>query len=43
MPDRIEAGSFVILGAASNSPIKVINMEPSHLEVFWAVLKKSRC
>jgi len=40
MPDRIEAGSFVILGAASNSSIKVINMDPSHLEVLWAILKK---
>ena len=41
MPDRIEAGSFVILGAASNSPIKVTNMNPNHLEVLWFLLEKA--
>jgi len=41
MSDRIEAGSFVILGAASNSPIKVTNMDPSHLEVLWLLLEKA--
>jgi UDP-N-acetylglucosamine 1-carboxyvinyltransferase len=41
IPDRIEAGSFVILGAASNSPIKIVNLEPEHLEVFWFLLEKA--
>jgi len=40
IPDRIEAGSFVILGAATNSPIKVVDLEPKHLEVLWFLLKK---
>jgi len=41
IPDRLEAGSFVALGVASNSPIKVTNIEPSHLEVFWSLLDKA--
>ncbi|MFH1966341.1 MAG: UDP-N-acetylglucosamine 1-carboxyvinyltransferase [Patescibacteria group bacterium] len=41
IPDRLEAGSFIILGVASNSPIKVTNIEPSHLEVFWSLLDKA--
>lgn len=31
IPDRIEAGSFLILGAAAGGPIKVTNCEPDHL------------
>ncbi len=42
IPDRIEAGSFVILGVATNSPIKVIGLVPEHLEVLWFLLKKAR-
>jgi len=41
IPDRLEAGSFVALGVASNSPIKVTNMNPSHLEVLWSLLNKA--
>ena len=41
LPDRIEAGSFVILGAATNSPIKITGIEPSHLDVLWFLLKKA--
>jgi len=41
LPDRIEAGSFVILGAAVNSPIKVAGIEPNHLDVLWFLLKKA--
>jgi len=40
IPDRMEAGSFIALGVASNSPIKVTNMDPSHLEVLWSLLDK---
>lgn len=41
IPDRIEAGSFVILGAASQSPIKVVGLNPEHLDVFWCLLEKA--
>jgi len=41
MPDRIEAGSFVILGAASQSPIKINGLNPEHLEVLWFLLEKA--
>lgn len=40
IPDRIEAGSFAILGAATNSRIKILNSRPEHLEVLWIILKK---
>ena len=41
MPDRIEAGSFIILGAAANSPIKVTGLNPDHLDVLWFLLDKA--
>lgn len=41
MPDRIEAGSFVILGLATNSKIKVTNCNPKHLETVLAILKNA--
>ena len=41
IPDRIEAGSFVILGAASQNPIKVVGLEPEDLEVLWFLLEKA--
>ncbi len=41
IPDRIEAGSFAILGAASNSPIKITNLIPEHLDVLWFLLDKA--
>jgi len=40
IPDRIETGTFAILGAGTKSNIKILNCEPSHLEVFWEILKK---
>ncbi len=40
IPDRIESGSFIILGAASHSPIKISGLEPNHLEVLWSFLKR---
>ena len=40
MPDRIEAGSFACLGAATASPIKITSCNPSHLEVPLAILEK---
>lgn len=35
IPDRIEAGTFAILAAASNSEITVTGIVPEHLEVLW--------
>ncbi|OIO51287.1 MAG: UDP-N-acetylglucosamine 1-carboxyvinyltransferase, partial [Candidatus Portnoybacteria bacterium CG_4_8_14_3_um_filter_44_15] len=41
MPDRIEGGSFAVLGAAANSPIKITGINPGHLEVLWFLLAKA--
>ena len=41
IPDRIEAGSFAILGAATNSEISVNNIIPDHLEVLWQFFKQA--
>lgn len=41
IPDRIEAGSFAILAAATNSRIKIKNCEPDHLDSLLSLLKKS--
>ncbi len=40
-PDRIEAGTFAILGAASNSELTVTDIEPSHLEILWELFRKA--
>ena len=41
IPDRIEAGTFSMLAAASNSGKVVIqNCEPEHLEALWALFDK---
>jgi UDP-N-acetylglucosamine 1-carboxyvinyltransferase len=41
IPDRIEAGTFALLGAATQSPIKVTGIDPNHLEVLWELLTKA--
>ncbi|OGN00458.1 MAG: UDP-N-acetylglucosamine 1-carboxyvinyltransferase [Candidatus Yanofskybacteria bacterium RIFCSPHIGHO2_02_FULL_41_29] len=41
IPDRIEAGSFLILGAVSGSSLKVNKCEPEHLDSLLNVLEKS--
>ncbi|MBT4723013.1 UDP-N-acetylglucosamine 1-carboxyvinyltransferase [Candidatus Falkowbacteria bacterium] len=40
MPDRVEAGSFAILGALVGDPIKVTNCEPKHLEALFVMFDK---
>lgn len=40
-PDRIEAGTFAILAAASNSELTVTNIIPEHLEVFWQLFRQA--
>ncbi|MBI4919964.1 UDP-N-acetylglucosamine 1-carboxyvinyltransferase [Candidatus Azambacteria bacterium] len=41
MPDRIEAGTFVILGVAVNGNIKIKNCDTDHLDVLLAMLQKT--
>ncbi len=38
IPDRIEAGTFAILAAATKSSIMIKNCEPEHLDSLWNVL-----
>lgn len=40
-PDRIEAGTFIILAVASRSNIKIKNCNPEHLEVLLSLLQKA--
>lgn len=41
IPDRIEAGTFAILAAASNSgEVLIKNCHPDHLEALWALFDK---
>jgi UDP-N-acetylglucosamine 1-carboxyvinyltransferase len=41
IPDRIEAGTFAILAAASNTgEVAVKNCEPKHLEALWSLFDK---
>lgn len=35
IPDRIEAGTFAILGALCGDPITITNINASHLDVLW--------
>ena len=41
IPDRIEAGSFVMLGLTTKSKIKIANCRPDHLETVIYLLQKS--
>lgn len=41
MPDRIEAGTFIILAAATRSRLKIKNCNPGHLDVLLALLKNT--
>lgn len=40
IPDRIEAGTFAIMGVLTNSEIKITNCNPAHLEVPLAKLEQ---
>lgn len=35
IPDRLEAGTFAILGALAGNPITVNNIRPDHLDALW--------
>jgi len=41
IPDRIEAGSFIILGLVVKSPIKITGLNPDHLEALFSSLHKA--
>ncbi|MCG2809128.1 MAG: UDP-N-acetylglucosamine 1-carboxyvinyltransferase [Candidatus Portnoybacteria bacterium] len=41
IPDRIEAGSFVLLGLTAGSAIKVSGLDPNHLDALWSLLDKA--
>lgn len=43
IPDRIEAGTFLIAGALSKNPVTVANCEPSHLTAVLEKLKEAGC
>lgn len=40
IPDRIEAGSFLCVGVATKSNLKINNCEPKHLEIPIKILQK---
>ncbi|MBI5077178.1 UDP-N-acetylglucosamine 1-carboxyvinyltransferase [Candidatus Falkowbacteria bacterium] len=40
MPDRVEAGSFAILGALLGEPLRVNNCRPEHLEALFVMFDK---
>ena len=40
MPDRIEAGTFAVLGAIAKGPIRVENCDPNHLLALTAKLRE---
>lgn len=41
IPDRIEAGSFLILGALCANNLKITNCNPAHMEVTINILKEA--
>jgi len=43
IPDRIEAGTFLVAGALSNNPITVTNCEPAHLTSLLDKMQEAGC
>ncbi len=41
IPDRIEAGTFIILGALAGKEVRVKKMNPLHIEALLVMLKKA--
>lgn len=41
MPDRIEAGSFLLLGALAAKELTITNCDPSHLDILLHQLRRS--
>lgn len=42
LPDRIEAGTFAIMAAATNSELTVSGIRPDHLEILWHLFKQAQ-
>lgn len=40
IPDRIEAGTFAIMAAATNSELKITDCNPEHIEILLNILRK---
>lgn len=40
LPDRVEAGSFAIMGALVGDDVKVVNCIPEHLDALWVMFDK---
>jgi UDP-N-acetylglucosamine 1-carboxyvinyltransferase len=43
IPDRIEAGTFLVAGALSTKPVTVCNCNPEHLTVLLEKLREAGC
>ena len=43
MPDRIEAGTYLIVGALTDSRLKITGINPQIIQTEINVLKKNRC
>ena len=41
IPDRIEAGTFAILAAASGAHLTVEGINPNHLEILWQLFRQA--
>jgi UDP-N-acetylglucosamine 1-carboxyvinyltransferase len=41
MPDRIETGTFAMLGVMNNADLTIKNCNPSHLEALWNKLEEA--
>lgn len=42
IPDRIEAGTFAIMAAATNSHLKVSGINPNDLEILWKLFTQAK-
>lgn len=40
IPDRIETGTFAVLGSLMAEELKITDCEPAHLDTFWEMLKR---
>lgn len=43
MPDRIEAGTYLVAGAITGGKVKVINANPKHIETVLNKLEEANC
>ncbi|MFH0853326.1 MAG: UDP-N-acetylglucosamine 1-carboxyvinyltransferase [bacterium] len=41
IPDRIETGTFAVLGSLASESLVIRKCQPKHLEVFWELLKRA--